>query len=261
MNLRYTASASPWCDGEIRTPWPAEGFAAELAARARSVPPTIAAALHGPGLLPAEPKALSTPVLRAALLWIAQVPDLASIVAETVSDMHFLKAEAGYDISHSEPRWRTRIFVSIPDLVDAVGALRLAESIVHEAMHLHLTNLEERVPLVANLDNRVASPWRSELRTYQGVLHGLFVFCSIACFFENMTGKKALNSSGLRHVAKRSQQIALELRSINFDELCEGLTEQGAELARRCMTTAATGSFVDVRPWNGSVRAKERVLK
>ena len=235
MNWHRSASAPPWCDGEIRTPMLPECFAAKLGARARSVPPSIAPILRAAGLVLAEPNALSAPLLRAALSWIARVPNLASIVEATVSEIHFLEAEACYDISHSEPRWRTRIFVSIPDCDGAVGALRLAESIVHETMHLHLTNLEERIALVANLYDRVASPWRIELRPYQGVLHGLFVFCSITSFFEALTEKEALTLSGLRHVAQRTAQIADELGSIDLDELCEGLTEPGTELARRCL--------------------------
>ena len=215
-----------------------ECFAAKLGARARPAPPSIAPTLRAAGLILAEPNAQSAPLLRAALSWIARVPNLASIVEATVSEIYFLEAEAGYDISHSEPRWRTRIFVSIPDRDDAVGTLRLAESIVHEAMHLHLTNLEERIPLVANFYDRVASPWRIELRHYQGVLHGLFVFCSIASFFDALTEIQALTSIGLHHVAKRMAQITVELGSIDLNGLCEGLTQPGAELARRCLETA-----------------------
>lgn len=238
MNWHRSTSAPPWCDGETRTPMRPECFAAKLRARARPAPPSIAPTLGAAGLILAEPPALSAPLLQAALSWIARVPDLASIVEATVLEIHFLEAEAGYDISHSEPQWRTRIFVSIPDCDGAAGALRLAESIVHEAMHLHLTNLEERIPLVANLYDRVASPWRIEPRPYQGVLHGLFVFRSIASFFEALIEKGALTSSELRHVAKRTAQIADELGSIDLDGLCEGLTEPGRKLARRCLAIA-----------------------
>ena len=258
MNWHRSASAPPWCDGETQTPMLSECFAAKLGARARPVPPSITPTLRAAGLIIAEPNALSALLLRAALSWIARVPNLASIVEATVLEIHFLEAEAGYDISHSEPRWRTRIFVSIPDCDGAVGALRLAESIVHEAMHLHLTNLEERTPLVANLNDRVASPWRIELRPYQGVLHGLFVFCSIAFFFEALTENEALTSSGLCHVAKRTAQITDELSSIDLDELCEGLTEPGAELARRCLANATADSFVNARRCDSSVRASRK---
>lgn len=232
-----------------------EGFTAKLGARARPVPPSIAPNLRAAGLILAEPNALSAPPLRAALSWIARVPNLASIVEATVSEIHFLEAEPGYDISHSEPQWRTRIFVSIPDCDGAVGALRLAESIVHEAMHLHLTNLEERIPLVANFNDLVASPWRIERRPYQGVLHGLFVFCAIACFFEAVTKKESLTPSSRYHVAKRMAQITDELESIDLNGLCDGLTEPGAELARGCLATATPGSFGNVRRWDSSVRA------
>jgi hypothetical protein len=108
MRLRHTASVQPWYDGELRALLAPECFAAKLGTRTRQVPPSIALILRAAGLKPAEPRPLFNQLLRAALSWIARVPDLASVVEATVSEIHFLKAEVGYDISHSEPQLLSR---------------------------------------------------------------------------------------------------------------------------------------------------------
>ena len=103
----------------------------------------------------------SAPLVDAAAGWIGTAPTLEAIAATVVLNMHLLIADPGYDTSHSEPRWRSTIFVSIPERSDGVGALRLAESIIHEAMHLHLTNAEAFAPLVKDFQgqcDRTAPP-------------------------------------------------------------------------------------------------------
>jgi HEXXH motif-containing protein len=171
-------------------------------------------------------------VLHRAALWIGLESSLAVTCAEVVGSIHLLAAASGYDISHSEPRWRQRIFVSVPERSDELGGLRLAESVVHEAMHLHLTNHEMAEPLVAEFGQRMKSPWRPEPRSYEGVLHGLFVFTCLASYFHRITSIRDHQEVLARHSKKRFNDIQSEIRNLDISQLCQGLTLRGAALAR-----------------------------
>ena len=161
-----------------------------------------------------------------------RVPDLASIVSASVSAVHALAAEPGYDVSHSQPRWRERIFVSFPERSDAVGALRLAESVVHEAMHLHLTEAEARAPLVADRAGRLWSPWMEASRPARGVLHGVFVFHCIAIFFLRLGEFETSPPDVLRHAWERLARIQLELSKVDAGTLEAALTPCGVARVR-----------------------------
>jgi HEXXH motif-containing protein len=162
--------------------------------------------------------------------WIMTVTTLGAVVASLVEDLHLLGASPGYDISHSEPQWLARIFVSIPDRFDDVGALRFAESVVHEAMHLQLTLFETEHPVVADLRGTLLSPWRSEHRPFSGVVHGLYVFTCLRSFFHSL--RHAASGPTDEHVSRRIQDIKTEIASIKLSDLTMGLTPLGAELAR-----------------------------
>jgi HEXXH motif-containing protein len=110
--------------------------------------------------------------------------------------------------------------------------MRLAESIIHEAMHLHLTNFEEVEPLVCEFVSKMQSPWKVESRPYQGVLHGLFVFACLSQYFRNILRVIEKNEALKNHCAGRVADIAVEIGSINIDELSRGLTRRGALLAK-----------------------------
>ncbi|MGH7025568.1 MAG: aKG-HExxH-type peptide beta-hydroxylase [Caulobacteraceae bacterium] len=164
---------------------------------------------------------------------IGAVPSLAAIVAARVGEIHLLKADPGYDVSHSEPAWVDRIFVSLPERRDRVGALRLAESIIHEAMHLHLTLLERDCPLVRDVDGQTFSPWRQTHRPFGGVLHGVYVFVRLAAFFVGTDEPQG--SAAARHVHQRLTEIADELASIDQANLKAGLTSAGRQLVKLLM--------------------------
>ena len=155
---------------------------------------------------------------------------LAYIVARWALHVHLIEAAPGYDVSHSEPQWPTRIFVSIPDRHDAIGSMRLAESVIHEALHLQLTAVEAHTPLVAMPGNHLSSPWREELRPVGGVLHGLYVFSCLSAFFANFA---ASSEGAMRaHTLQRANEISDEISSIDLDRLLAGLTPDGADLVR-----------------------------
>jgi len=104
-----------------------------------------------------------------------------------------------HDVSHSEPRWPHLIFVSLPPPTH-VGDLRLAEAIVHEAMHLNLSLAEGRTSLIED-DTQLYSPWRSTARPAGGVLHGVYVFAVLLRFFEDLDRREELSPEERRHLA------------------------------------------------------------
>jgi HEXXH motif-containing protein len=156
--------------------------------------------------------------------------DRASVEA-AVGKVYLLRAAAGYDISHSEPQWKSWIFVSLPDRADSVGALRLAEGVVHEAMHLQLTVFEDRNAIVADESGRMSSPWRRQARPFRGIAHGLFVFSCILAYFEALID--VVQGPAASHVLARIEDIRAEIATIDLEELSRGLTPIGAALARR----------------------------
>ena len=172
----------------------------------------------------------------AVRLWVAaaaaieEVPTLAAIVQARVRYIHLINAPPGYDISHSEPRWSDRIFVSVPDRSDAVGALRLAEGVIHEAMHLHLTLFEADTPLVRDMAKVTYSPWRETERPVGGVLHGLFVFACLRTYFGWLPNTRC--QAALDHLRQRCRDIEAELAKVEVDSFLSSLTDTGQALVR-----------------------------
>lgn len=162
---------------------------------------------------------------------IERCGDLGDLVRSVTDEIHLLEASPGYDVSHSEPCWPHRILVSVPDRHDEIGALRFAEGVIHEAMHLALTFLENDRPLVLSEADEMASPWREEPRPIGGVLHGLFVFSCLYAAFRMMAGR--IDAAAADHVSGRLREISEEVGSIDLSVLMSGLTPLGCTLARR----------------------------
>ena len=220
--------AAPWLLGRASR---CGGWSAplRLGAKLAPIPAEIAAALRVEGLEAASSDGLEGRLDAVAGL-VEFSPDLAAIVSATVATVHPLSAEPGFDVSHSQPRWRDRIFVSFPERDDEVGALRLAESVVHEAMHLHLTNREAETPLVAVWSAEGYSPWRGTTRSVQGVLHGVFVFSCIRAFLSLAARYARLDGWARRHIEGRLEDIACELADVDVASLAEALTSRGIAL-------------------------------
>lgn len=117
--------------------------------------------------------------LQAAVDDVAKIRGLDEAIGSVVQSCHVLTADSGYDISHSTPELPLSIFVSIPAANERHAVLRLAESLIHEAMHLQLTLIETSVPLVRSTSATAFSPWKAEDRPVQGLMHGLYVFTVI----------------------------------------------------------------------------------
>ncbi len=196
-----------------------------LAARVAPPEAEVRTDVEHDGLAIREADAAVEPLFIEVAGVLAEHPSLAASVAEAVGVIHLLQTSPAYDLSHSEPRWANRIFVSIPERIDRIGALRLAESVVHEAMHLQLTKLEATTPLVRDAASTLHSPWRMARRPAGGVLHGLYVFVSLRAFFEAHV--EALGSAGRRHLAQRKAEIDAELLEVDFAALAANLTPAG----------------------------------
>jgi HEXXH motif-containing protein len=199
----------------------------------RVIPPSpeIAAHVAAGGLQIADIEVTDRGLFAEAAAAIAWAPSLAAIAATRVAAVHLIYAAPGYDVSHSEPHWRDRIFVSVPDRRGEVSALRLAEGVIHEALHLHLTELEAISPLVRDQTGTLASPWRSEPRSYGGVLHGAFVFAGLSAYFDIVTAPK--DSRAAHHLDRRRAEILKELAELDLVALRHGLTASGAALLSR----------------------------
>jgi HEXXH motif-containing protein len=188
----------------------------------------IAACIAEGGLTARASDTTNPQLFAAAAQAIRLAPDLAAIVEHRVKTVHLLAADPGYDVSHSEPVWRDRIFVSVPERSDDIGALRLAESVIHEAMHLHLTLCETETPLVIIGAAYLRSPWRPAPRPAGGVLHGLFVFQCLDAWLARVI--PALRGAERTYAAERRMCIADELAQIDRAALEAELTPAGRNL-------------------------------
>jgi HEXXH motif-containing protein len=163
-----------------------------------------------------------------ALCIMKQVPTLLTTVTSLVRSLHLLKPDSDdYDISFSEPHIPFSIFVSVPQTSSCTNHLRVAEAIVHEAMHLQLTLIEKLAPLVDISNEKYYSPWKQEYRTPQGVLHSMYVFRVVDKFLEILLS--ALNSSEdeASYMKNRRRQIAREIGQTKSFNKCPELTATG----------------------------------
>jgi len=174
-----------------------------------------------------------TSCLRDALEVLTKVPTLATTVAALVKSLHIIRpANDEFDVSFSEPHIPFSIFVSIPSRRVPHGTLRVAEGIVHEAMHLQLTLVERVVKLINPSREQYYSPWRGELRTAQGVLHALYVFRVIDQFLEAML---PLRYAEATYIRKRRDQIANQIAEVNSFQDCLDLTSEGQCFVQRLL--------------------------
>jgi HEXXH motif-containing protein len=110
----------------------------------------------------------------------------------------------------------------------------VAESILHESMHLKLSLIEQIVPLVKpDTGNRYYSPWRDEPRPAHGVMHGLFVFRAVFDFFRSLNGQT--RASIKDHLDFRQEQIIEEFRQLDQFDRCPDLTSDGAILIKNLL--------------------------
>ena len=179
----------------------------------------------------------STPILycvQEAIDILTSLPTLHCTVAKLVKVCHLFKPEDDdYDVSYSDPQVPFSIFVSVSQRRRPHDALRVAESIVHEAMHLQLTLIEQATPLVHPSDERYFSPWKGAYRSPQGVLHALYVFRVIAQYLERLLELPGWSLSSTDHMRHRRREIALQVHEIATFKDNSALTALGFRFVQR----------------------------
>ena len=111
--------------------------------------------------------------------------------------------------------------------------LRVAESLVHEAMHLQLTLIEQATPLVHPSDESYFSPWKGTHRSPQGVLHALYVFRVIDQCLERLLALSGWSLSSADHMRHRRHEIASQVHGIKAFKDSPALTVLGTHFVRR----------------------------
>lgn len=156
---------------------------------------------------------------------LKQVPEVYTFINTIVKSIQILKAEdSETDISYSHPIVPFSIFFSLCEEDSLISDLRVTESILHEAMHLMLTLIENRVPLIeANTKEIYFSPWREEERPIRGVLHGLFVFKAIKDFYTILL-KEPFEKEVYLYLSKRISEIEKEFSILKSFHQSKGLT-------------------------------------
>lgn len=161
---------------------------------------------------------------------LRSVPTLFETVTALAISIHLIDSgDDSYDVSFSDPLVPFSMFVSVPGESAQACVLRVAESIVHEAMHLLLTLVEKVVPLVDASENKFYSPWRGEYRDARGILHALFVFRVVDSFLMKLQDGRARNVDDAGYLCDRRRQIAEQVSEIRSFRECPELKSIGAE--------------------------------
>ena len=157
-------------------------------------------------------------------------PGLFESVLALVRSVHLLEASGhGYDTSYSDPKLPCSIFVSVPT-DERHAELRLAESIVHEAMHLQLTMLENEMSLVDDIYSIGYSPWQGSDRPVSGLLHGLYVSCVIYQWLEKIRNGVVSGDDVNTYINRRHSEIDTEIAMVTQLQNSQALTEFGRKL-------------------------------
>lgn len=173
--------------------------------------------------------------VRDAFNVISRVPSLFSTVILLVKSIHLIMPESDdYDVSFSEPNIPFSIFISVPPEYSETNALRVAEAIVHEAMHLQLTLIERILKLISACDEIYYSPWKKEYRTPRGILHGIYVFRAIYDFLTTtLLVQDNLSDDIVIHIQSRILEIDEQIMTTNSFEKCSTLTKLGSNFVNR----------------------------
>jgi HEXXH motif-containing protein len=187
--------------------------------------------------------------LHEALALLDRISGLTATLAPLARAIHRLEAPPDFDVSHSEPALPYSIFVSIPP-TSATSAARLAESILHEAMHLQLSLIEAEEPLVSAPEQAGWSPWQTVERPVQGLLHGLYVSAVIhevlgvlmgpASTVPGIDTSRADDATAITaHLSSRRRDIGQEVRDL--PDFAGALHPAGNQLRARCLNALFVG--------------------
>lgn len=168
--------------------------------------------------------------LQEAMDILAETPTVYETVSCLIASLHILQPDDDdFDISYSLPNIPFSIFVSVPSKRMDNDTLRVAEAILHEAMHLQLTLIEQCVPLIIESNEKYFSPWKNEYRHPRGVLHAIYVFCVIKQFFELLI-ERNISKPYNQHLTSRCNLILSQLNEITEFSNCPNFTQEGKYL-------------------------------
>jgi hypothetical protein len=172
--------------------------------------------------------AQTTAHVQAAAGVLEGVETLADTVGCLVRSIHLLQAPKDHDVSHSSPQLPFSIFVSIPEPAERDASLRVAESLIHESMHLQLSLIDTIEPLVNTVEAGGYSPWKREFRPVEGLLHGLYVF---AVIHQTLGFIAESQPASQRYCIKRRNEIKSEVGILPGQP--DGLSTAGNALWQR----------------------------
>ena len=156
---------------------------------------------------------------------------LQGTVSGLCRSLHVLLApREDFDVSYSDPSLPLSAFVSCPLASERNRVERLAENVVHEALHLQLSLVEKVQPLVVDGPDEAPtfSPWKDEWRTVRGLLHAVYVFGNLRSFWKDLASKRH-ESSAFAQV--RVQTIDTEMAGAAHLLKSKSLTAAGMRLA------------------------------
>jgi len=176
-------------------------------------------------------------VLSKALEEIRRVPSLAESIQTLVRSVHILEPpDQNIDCSYSDPEIPFSIFLSIPAEETGNCYLRVAESLIHEAMHLQLTLMARNILLLNSDINKYHSPWLNTPRPANGILHGIYVFRVIYDYFGQLLENNLLEGHKAAHARNRRAEISEQLSSLrNFFDAPE-LASEGRVLVSNMLS-------------------------
>ena len=199
------------------------------------LPPVLAARWRNVGLQFASEADLSDMKFRQTLVssldLIGTDRPIEGTVAGLCRTLHVLVASGrGLDVSYSDPSLPLSAFVSCPLASERDRVERLAENVVHEALHLQLSLVERVQPLVIDGpdDEPVFSPWKDEWRTVRGLVHAVYVFGNLRSFWKDVASKRPESSS---FAQARIQTIDTEMDGAAHLVKNKSLTAAGLRLA------------------------------
>jgi hypothetical protein len=177
-------------------------------------------------------------IIEESLSVIQLVPSIAHDIFKLVQAIWILNSPGEeYDVSYSHPMIPFSIFISITSVRNEIGKIRIAESIVHEAMHLKLSLIEKAAPLIKEQDSisKLYSPWKLQMRPVQGVLHGLFVFKMLLLFYQELKSEYAVSSGPHNFILKRMLEIKEEIKAVKNLKENSSLTTIGSDLVKELL--------------------------
>lgn len=175
-------------------------------------------------------------------------PELAVSVQGLVRCVHLIEAPSPeVDCSYSRPDLPFSVFLSVPDHRARARIERLTEALVHETMHLQLSLVERRIPLIEPaLEGTAAfSPWRGGERSVRGVLHALYVFVVVQRLWRRACRRPPWGLDR-QFAGARIRTIHDEVYKARHLAASPGLSREGRQLVRNLLTLG--GAFAGHGP-------------